>query len=342
MIELEKKQAYDKRYNSIDIWKLVMAIAVVAIHTKPLIALKNTVVLSLFDQFINLSVPFFFLASGYLLASKMDSPYGSERNIDRVKKQWRSILRMYLIWSLIYAPIAVYQFVITERPVTEAILLYIRGFVLLGEQYNSWQLWYLLSTIYTLPLIIFALKRKRARQTLVLISVAASVIQVVLTILVKYQGEMPSFIAKVRTLVEYSIAGGRLFSGMIYIPVGIILAKRRIPKYINWACLVVGFTLDFLIEDTLLSSYLVILSAIALFGIIESVSVKNNPIYRILRQISTVTYLLHMYIWTIYYTIVYGEKTYGVDSFVVTVLIAILVAIGYIFIKEKMGKRYPK
>ena len=60
MIELEKKQVYDKRYNSIDIWKLVMAIAVVAIHTKPLIALKNTVVLSLFDQFINLSVPFFF------------------------------------------------------------------------------------------------------------------------------------------------------------------------------------------------------------------------------------------------------------------------------------------
>lgn len=57
-------------------------------------------------------------------------------------------------------------------------------------------------------------------------------------------------------------------------------------------------------------------------------------IYPKLRSMSTIIYLVHMYVWTFYYMIVYGEKTHGADSFIVTSIVAVLVALGYIVINQ--------
>ena len=45
-------------------------------------------------------------------------------------------------------------------PLRNSVLMYIRGFFFWGEQYNSWPLWYLLSTVYALMLILLLLRRK--------------------------------------------------------------------------------------------------------------------------------------------------------------------------------------
>ena len=47
--------------------KYIMAFCVIAIHTLPLKNVQNEVVTSLFDTFVSLAVPFFFLSSGYLV-----------------------------------------------------------------------------------------------------------------------------------------------------------------------------------------------------------------------------------------------------------------------------------
>lgn len=52
---------------AIDVVKYIMAFCVIAIHTLPLKNVQNEVVTSLFDTFVSLAVPFFFLSSGYLV-----------------------------------------------------------------------------------------------------------------------------------------------------------------------------------------------------------------------------------------------------------------------------------
>lgn len=87
--------------------------------------------------------------------------------------------------------------------------------------------------------------------------------------------------------------------------------------------------------NSVISSYLLILTAIALFGIVENIELKNSTIYSKLRKMSTTIYLVHMYVWTIYYKIVYGGKTFGADSFFVTAIMAVVIALIGLFIDEK-------
>jgi surface polysaccharide O-acyltransferase-like enzyme len=104
MKAIGQKHWIGRQYNSIDLCKFIMAFAVVAIHTLPFADVKNVVFRNIYDTFVGLAVPFFFLASGYLLAVKMDYPYGSEGDLHRIQKQLRGMLRLYLTWTVIYAP----------------------------------------------------------------------------------------------------------------------------------------------------------------------------------------------------------------------------------------------
>lgn len=331
----KQEQTVGRQYNSIDLCKFIMAFAVVAIHTKPFINCENAVFMKIYGMFVGLAVPFFFLASGYLLAVKMDYPYGSERDLLRLKRQLRIITRMYLTWTLIYAPLAIYYFVSTRKTVIQAVLIYVRGFVFIGEQYNSWQLWYLLSTIYALIVIGYILKMKRTPHMLAVISAVASLLSVGCTEFVRYDGNLSPILAAFQMLIDYSIANGSIFLGLVYIPVGMLLAHRTIPRYINWLGFAVAFILNYFVENSVLSSYLQIMTAIALFGAVEGISLKNNPVFLRLRTMSTVIYLTHMYIWSFYYKFVYGEKTYGMDSFVITSCVAIAISAVYMAVEKK-------
>ena len=56
-----------KVYNSVDLFKFLMAIAVVAIHTNPIVHCKNEFVIRVTVMIEDWAVPFFFVASGFFL-----------------------------------------------------------------------------------------------------------------------------------------------------------------------------------------------------------------------------------------------------------------------------------
>ena len=51
----------DEKYNQIDLFKFIMAIIVVAIHTGPLINCKNELLITIYNNITKLAVPFFFI-----------------------------------------------------------------------------------------------------------------------------------------------------------------------------------------------------------------------------------------------------------------------------------------
>jgi hypothetical protein len=193
----------------------------------------------------------------------------------------------------------------------------------------------LLSTIYALIVIRFALKIKKSSSLLILISFIASIVSIGFTELVNYEGNLIPIIAIFQKLIKYSVANGRLFNGMIYIPIGMLMAHKKGLKFLNWIVFIVGFIANYFIDNSIISSYLLIITAIALLGIVKDIELKNSVIYSKLRSMSITIYFVHMYVWTFYYKIVYGKKTYGIDSFIVTSIISVIIAWGYTFFFER-------
>lgn len=145
------KQA--ENFNSIDVMKFIMAIVVVAIHTEPFHSSQHNVQIA-FNALSGLAVPFFFISSGFLLGRRMQD----DSDVFPAKRQLIKIIKLYVKWSVIYLPFAIYDYWHTGISPLKAAILYIRNFILGGMHYNSWQLWYLLSTIYGLIFIIRMLK----------------------------------------------------------------------------------------------------------------------------------------------------------------------------------------
>ena len=78
-----------KQYNSIDLMKLIMALVVVAIHTEPLVRCENIVVLNLYKAISDVAVPFFFIASGFLVFKVIFLPKNEqERMISNYAKKF--------------------------------------------------------------------------------------------------------------------------------------------------------------------------------------------------------------------------------------------------------------
>ncbi len=325
------KQA-GRRFNSIDVLKLIMAFAVVAIHTQPLEACSNSNLLNAYDLLVNMAVPFFFLSSGYLLAVKMHWPYGNAGDLARIRTQLKKITWLYILCSIVYLPLAIHPFILHRMSPSQAIVQYIKGFFLRGEQYNSWHLWYLLSTIYALLLIWAVLKIWRTPKSLIYISIMAGICSIGITTLAQSTHNLSPAFALLQRIIQSSICNSRLLRGMVYIPIGMLLAHKQIPAVWNWVGLVIGYTANFFVSDEIMSSYLLMITSIALFGIIEKIDLKNNSIYGHFRNMSTIIYLIHMYIWSFYYKIVYGEKTFGIDSFLVTSIVSTIISFIVVYI----------
>ena len=122
---------------------------------------------------------------------------------------------------------------------------------------------------------------------------------------------------------------------MVYIPLGIYMSKKTFSKNINWIILILGLILIYITNNQIIDYYLLIITSVALFGIIKNISIKEKKIYLLARKSSLIIYLIHMYVWNFYYMIIYGKIQFGIDSFLVTSIISILTAITYLFLKEK-------
>lgn len=89
-------------YPGIDVMKFVMAMMVVAAHVPPFPS--GTFLFQVMAVVDRLAVPYFFMATGFLLFCKMDLPRMDDR---RVWNYCKRMTRLYVLWNLVYLPMAV-------------------------------------------------------------------------------------------------------------------------------------------------------------------------------------------------------------------------------------------
>ncbi len=92
------------------------------------------------------AVPFFFIVSGFLLFRKLTN--SKEEDLLTIRSWTLRVFKMYLIWSAVYLPFAVYGFWQDGLDLKSSVILYLRNFLLVGENYLSWPLWYLLGMVW--------------------------------------------------------------------------------------------------------------------------------------------------------------------------------------------------
>ena len=319
-----------------------MAICVVAIHTHPLEDCTTIIVNNIYDSFVKMAVPFFFLSSGFLMAQKFDSFHTAQKNIATVKKYLLKIIKMYVVWTVVYLPIAVYHFVSSGTSALKAVLLYIRGFLFVGEQHNSWHLWYLLSTIYALVFILILIYLKVSPKKAIFFSSIIFLISIGIDYLSAYAGASNTFIELFIKMIKGSIVSGRILTGLFYIPMGCFLVRKQPNLKVSWSMLISGYLLNIFVQNSYWSSFFVAISSIGFFCVITSVTLADSKVYPFVRKMSTITYFVHMYVWNFYCVLIYGKETFGADCFLATAIICLVVSAVTVVVTECCNKKQLK
>lgn len=147
-------------YSNIDITKLLCAIMVVIIHCKPLLPYSYTANVLTAEGICRIAVPFFFMASGFLLQNKLN--HTSSHDVVFIK-YFKRIGKLYLIWSFIYWGVQLIFWIKDGAFSTNFIFDQVRLFLCEGSYYHFW---YLLSTLYALPIVYLLYKRKKRLRNL--------------------------------------------------------------------------------------------------------------------------------------------------------------------------------
>ena len=130
-----------KRLKGLDDFKWIAAALVVAIHTSPLETINQTADFLLTRVLARLSVPFFFMVTGYFVL------YGSYI-AGKFVKIGRAVIKLFLLYlgiTLLYLPVRLYQFVGEEAVFSNStlgeILLHTgKVFFFDGTYYHLWYL----------------------------------------------------------------------------------------------------------------------------------------------------------------------------------------------------------
>ena len=323
-------------YNAIDLIKFLMALCVVAIHTS---VIKEPAILeysTALDIFTRMAVPFFFMSSSFFLFRKTkDIPLREKR--DRINRYIRRMIRLYVIWSAIYFPIAVYRYISDGVPLVAAVGSILQGFFLYGENHMSWQLWYLLCTIYSMVAINLLIGWKWKDFHILALSMLVFCGSVVIRFLTETVDQYSGIFRYAVILLDLFFANGRIFTGMLYLTVGMCVANcpklRAIPWYLSLAVAASAFLITVCWDNEITKQILYI--SFFLFALSIPLPDKNH--YVALRRASTIVYFVHM-IFVFILSLIPGMDTRYALKFVVVAVASLGVSWAVIHL-EKLGNK---
>ena len=313
-----------KNYYSIDILKFFCMICVVALHTNPIHDISNTLIISVYYSIVKMAVPCFFLSSGFLIANRLKT------NQKYLKTYFLRTINLYIFWNIVYLPLTLYHMLMNGISIKRGILIFIRGFFLIGQQYNSWQLWYLLSTIYSIGIILLIQKYTKLNLNhIILIGIIFYIIDIIITFMIGKNNILQKFLS-------FLLNDGKLFSGLLYLSVGMWLNSHSLKKIHTYLIIIISFILNIYFKNIPINFVLTAVCAICIFSIVKEIQLDYSTTYITLRKLSAGVYFIHMYVWTFYYMLVFQTKTFGIEAFAFTLILSLLISK---LIESKKGKK---
>ena len=311
-----RTETLGKSYSNIDLAKFVFSFFVVAIHTNPLFNCQNAAVKNTFGIIFNIAVPFFFISSGYLLyektlfiKSKNEDDDETNITISVVKNHALKTLKLYIIWTIVYLPITIWNYVECKMSLTNAVIDFLRGLFLTGEHYNSWVLWYLLSSIYALIFIMILFRIKVKLRSIVLLGFSLFLIGVFISP-VPDNLALKTPLSFLKMIIDNTIGSGRLFGGMFFIPLGMIIREKQKPRIYAYPLIIIGLVVCFMgmIISRYISNIFIAVLSTGVFIFVVNTPLKFSKVYYLLRKTSTTIYLIHLLIYSAFEVFIWGGR----------------------------------
>lgn len=323
-----------EKFNSIDLVKFMLAIVVVAFHTNPFVNCKSVLVNETVMLIADMTVPFFFMASGYFLALGWGET--CQQREKYIHKVLVSTFSLYTLWTLLSLPLTIYGYVTSGNSLVACILSYVKYFFFIGKLYNSYHLWYLLAMIYALLAMWILVHRGKGTRQILLAGVAFYMVYLLFAWIRQYDGG-GRLLAAAGKAFDYVFNNGGVFTGMLYMSIGIYIREHRVTKLpVSVAGIVAGIFLKYTVSQELGT----ILSSVMLFALVLTIKLPDHTCYFVLRGLSKYIYLLHLLCFSFYtFVVIRQPNKLGVDSFLVTFTSAALIAAGIIYIKKFFGEK---
>ncbi len=345
---IEKNHNENKiNYDNIDFARYGFSIVIIIMHLRPFLGNMDRLDLVFNNILSRICVPLFFVITGYFVAKKeKDNPHYIEKYV-------KSMLPLYLVWSLIYVPLAIswalpyfaqfHNFLLTTSiPMFVYPLIYILAFFIIlfialayiGVYYH---LWYFPALFLSLYVIKF-LRNKINIQLLLSLSFLFLLFGATET----YYGIIPDNIQEFID-VYYSIfftTRNFLFFGLYYVVLGYYLGQKQ-SIYTSYCFLKLIVCLFLLVFETLFLQSItrldsnILLSCVPLiYYLFISLMYMNTIISykkQKFRSLYKYYYLLHPWIIAIVqFSILFFIKEPIVDANFLWVELAIVLALTHI------------
>lgn len=135
-----------ERILNIDLFKFIASLMIVAIHVYPLHSFNAEVDYVITRVLFRIAVPFFFMATGYLMLSS------SLQDYSKLIRYTKKILKLYLLAIILYLPVRLYQGALFSNSFGEIL----KAFFFDGTFYH---LWYFPALILGIWITYFILKK---------------------------------------------------------------------------------------------------------------------------------------------------------------------------------------
>lgn len=287
-------------FPDLDLGKLCMAFLVVEIHTLPLNDVGSDLIARIIAGIDSVAVPFFFVTSSFfcfrnLVPSDFKDRFSSAAV--RARKTIRKQLTLYVAWTILLLPLALFGAHLRAWSVSETALRIIRGVVFVGENDFTWPLWYLLASVVAFSLVYILLRGGVSPRAIMLASSALLLFGYAIEVCLAWDDAPPviAFMADLYNVV-FSTARNGLFEGFFYVAIGMCIGFgwnkfRSWPPAWTVGGIVLGLAGCILVSPSAHLPFCA-LSAVSLF--LLCTRRVSNRAHSWARKASTVVYLVHM------------------------------------------------
>lgn len=295
----------------------------------------------------NLAVPVFFIIAGFLLFRKIQE--GEEEKLWRVVGRYCvRIGKLYLLWSVLYWPIDIYNWYYGNVGIRETVKQYIRSFFF---SHTIAQLWYLPALI-TACLLVGLCLRLRMKRWLILALTGMLFVMGCIGNNWYFTEKLPLYLQQmIYRYNEYCVTmRNGVFYGSFYVALGLCMSRKRILK--TGAALagsIIFLAAAYLEVKRCGNVNMVFSAAPAAYCLVElalGVSLAERRLYPRLRVMSEWIYLSHFYFfYLLHWTNSAGWIGLPLTEWNLTWLIflpMLLFAWGMAVVSEKPGFRWLK
>ena len=337
----------DRQYNSIDLFKFLCSILVVMIHVKPFGNVDSKSLLAycnfgIQNYLARIAVPFFFVSSGFLLYRKTSYNHFYATNS---RKYVFRMLRLYLIWTLIYFPLSFRGFFKDGKGTLHAVLAYLRNLVFTG---SYTQLWYFPALIFAVCLISYLLYKGVKPKVILIIAFGFYTIGLLAQswfgLIVPLKNSVPEVwnaLKYIKKIIVTTRDG--LFEGFFFVSLGMyfsyfdikIPSNKTLPLFFfsMFAMGVEVFVLQYAGFIRGHDMYFFLVPATFFFFLyILRLQLPDNAVYKKMRVLSSLIFYSHLWVNTIvskllrlFYSPLHGTFIQFIFTLILTIVISFAV-----------------